>query len=46
MATTSAADMRHGAVGVPTGILLGWSDTRWGATEIYDELVTLPACGM
>jgi len=28
-----------------TTAVLGWADTRWGDTEIYDLGLTLPACG-
>ena len=48
MPSTSVATLLQNLVNValPSGLLLGWSDTRWGSTEVYEQVITLPACGM
>jgi hypothetical protein len=40
------ADQRHDIVWTgASAAVLGWADTRWSATEIYDMGLTLSACG-
>lgn len=44
MPTTSVYDQPHGMVAVPGGVILAWADSRWGATEVYEQFVSMTPC--
>jgi hypothetical protein len=44
MPTTSVYDQPHGMIAVPGGVILAWADSRWGATEVYEQLVSMTPC--
>lgn len=44
--TLTVYQERFGAAATTSGLVLSWGDTRWGATESYDEFFDLPPCAM